>query len=108
MAEAEHLTQAAQLFVEAEAADRAVDDLGFEDNIIDAVQCYEQAVEIYLRVKRTSFAATLYAPSTHVHLPICPPFTSGLLPGPLSFRPQSPNPPTPPYMHITVTTHDLA
>lgn len=59
-AEAEHLTQAAQYFVEAEADDRQVDELGFEDNIIDAVQCYEQAVEIYLRVQRASFAATLY------------------------------------------------
>ena len=59
-AEAEHLTQAAQYFIEAETDGRRVDDLGFEDNIIDAVQCYEQAVEIYLRLQRSAFAATLY------------------------------------------------
>eukprot|EP00911_Craspedida_sp_UC1_P002447 UC1_evm6s1820 len=59
-AEAEHLVQGAQLFVQAETDDRGIDSLGFEDNLFDAVQCYEQAVEIYLGVGRPSYAATLY------------------------------------------------
>lgn len=57
--EAERYVQAAQSFVQAEMEDRTLNAAGFHENINEAIKCYERAIEIYCRNKRTAFAATL-------------------------------------------------
>lgn len=44
--QAHHITQAAQYFLAAEACDRQELGETFESNIVDAVSCYEQAIEV--------------------------------------------------------------
>lgn len=51
----------AQLFMEAEMDSRLLDFSGFEENLMEAVDCYNLAIGIYCRMRRVAFAATLHA-----------------------------------------------
>eukprot|EP00041_Stephanoeca_diplocostata_P025631 m.676119 g.676119 ORF g.676119 m.676119 type:complete len:361 (-) comp22788_c1_seq93:3103-4185(-) len=59
--EAEKVVRAAQLFMEAEMESKQLDFSGFEENLVEAVDCYELAIRIYCKINRTSLAATLHA-----------------------------------------------
>eukprot|EP00035_Acanthoeca_spectabilis_P009710 m.171479 g.171479 ORF g.171479 m.171479 type:complete len:334 (-) comp14813_c0_seq1:4889-5890(-) len=57
--ETEKVVRAAHLFMEAEMEAANVDYTGFEENLMEAVDCYELAIDIYCKIRRTAFAATL-------------------------------------------------
>lgn len=59
-AEADLLVQGAQLFMQAEAENQDLDFGGFEENMTEAIDCYHLAINIYVELQRTSFAATLH------------------------------------------------
>lgn len=60
-AAAETYAQAAQHYLQAEMDAQDLDFGGFEENLTEAVDCYEFAINIYKGIQRNSFAATLHS-----------------------------------------------
>eukprot|EP00040_Diaphanoeca_grandis_P002738 m.22566 g.22566 ORF g.22566 m.22566 type:complete len:327 (+) comp13858_c0_seq1:315-1295(+) len=57
--EADKFVKSGQLFSQAEIESKHLDFCGFEDNLVEAVECYEIAIDVYCKIQRTAFAATL-------------------------------------------------
>ena len=66
--EAERYIHAAQEYIQAEMDDLELRLPGYELNIADGIRCYDQAIDIYIRNRRTAFAATLCMEVAHVLL----------------------------------------
>mmetsp|Transcript_24516 Transcript_24516/g.73464 ORF Transcript_24516/g.73464 Transcript_24516/m.73464 type:complete len:226 (+) Transcript_24516:64-741(+) len=57
--ETEKVVRAAHLFMDSEMEAANLDYASFEENLMEAVDCYELAIDIYCKIHRTAFAATL-------------------------------------------------
>eukprot|EP00045_Choanoeca_perplexa_P015606 m.198266 g.198266 ORF g.198266 m.198266 type:complete len:321 (+) comp17039_c0_seq2:55-1017(+) len=60
LAQASTLVRTAQLYLEAEAEEQLLMETDFEGNLLDAVNCYEQAIQIYVTEGLQTYAGTLY------------------------------------------------
>lgn len=59
--QADKVVKAGQLFAQSQIESSTLDFAGCDEDLAEAVDCYELAVSIYTRIHRTAFAATLRA-----------------------------------------------
>lgn len=57
--QADKIVKAGQLYAQSQIESGTLDFAGFEEDLAEAIDCYELAVSIYIRIHRTAFAATL-------------------------------------------------